>query len=45
MITRANVQDVVDTGAVTTAEICAGITDPCAALGLQLSQRVRRLTG
>jgi D-xylose transport system substrate-binding protein len=35
VITRANVQDVVDSGALTTTEICTGITAPCAALGLQ----------
>jgi D-xylose transport system substrate-binding protein len=34
VITRADVRDVVDAGALTTAEICAGITDSCSALGL-----------
>lgn len=34
VVTRANVRDVVDAGALTTAEICAGITDSCSALGL-----------
>ena len=35
VVTRANVTEVVDSGALTTAEICAGITDQCAALGLR----------
>lgn len=34
VITQANVKDVVDAGALTTAEICKGITSDCAALGL-----------
>ena len=35
VITQANVQDVVDARALTTAEICKGITSQCAAIGLQ----------
>ena len=34
VITRANVQDLVDSGAVTTTQLCAGILGTCAALGL-----------
>ena len=34
VITQANVKDVVARARCTTAEICAGITDPCAAVGL-----------
>lgn len=34
VVTRANVQDVVDSGAVSVAEVCRGIPEPCAALGL-----------
>ncbi len=35
VVTRANVQDVVDSGAVSAGEVCAGIADACAALGLR----------
>ncbi len=35
VITQANIQDVVDAGALTVADICKGITSQCAALGLQ----------
>ena len=35
VVTRANVQDVVDSGAVSAGEVCAGIADACAALGLK----------
>jgi D-xylose transport system substrate-binding protein len=35
VITQANVNDVVKAGALTTAEICKGITQQCAAIGLQ----------
>jgi len=35
VITRANVQDVVHSGAVSVAELCTGITEPCAAVGLR----------
>lgn len=34
VVTRANVQDVVDGGAVTTTELCSAILGACAALGL-----------
>jgi len=34
VITQANVNDVVKAGALTTADICKGITDACAKLGL-----------
>jgi D-xylose transport system substrate-binding protein len=35
VITQANINDVVKAGALTTADICKGITDACAAIGLQ----------
>jgi len=35
VITQANVDDVVKAGALTQAEICKGITEQCAAIGLQ----------
>lgn len=35
VITKSNVKDVVDSGALTTAEICKGITDACAKVGLK----------
>jgi D-xylose transport system substrate-binding protein len=34
VITQANIDDVVKAGALTTADICKGITDACSALGL-----------
>ena len=35
MITQANVQDVIDAGALTADEICAGIEDACSELGIE----------
>jgi D-xylose transport system substrate-binding protein len=35
VITQANIQDVVKAGALTVADICKGITDACANIGLQ----------
>ncbi len=35
VVTRAHVRDVVDSGAVSADEVCAGIADACAALGLR----------
>jgi D-xylose transport system substrate-binding protein len=35
VITQSNIKDVVDAGALTTADICKGITDACAKVGLQ----------
>jgi D-xylose transport system substrate-binding protein len=35
VITQANIDDVVKAGALTTAQICKGITEQCSALGLQ----------
>ena len=35
VITQANLKDVVDAGALTTADICKGITDACSKVGLQ----------
>ncbi|HZP14457.1 MAG TPA: hypothetical protein VFA96_01440, partial [Nocardioides sp.] len=34
VITQANVKDVVTAGSLTVAQICAGITSACSALGL-----------
>ena len=35
MITQANVQDVIDSGALTADEICEGIEDDCSELGIE----------
>jgi D-xylose transport system substrate-binding protein len=35
VITQANIQDVVKAGALTTAQICKGLTQQCSAIGLQ----------
>ncbi len=37
MITQANVQDVIDAGALTADEICKGIEDDCSKLGIELT--------
>ena len=34
MITQANVQDVIDAGALTAAEVCKGIESDCQTLGI-----------
>jgi D-xylose transport system substrate-binding protein len=34
VITQANVSDVIDAGALTSAQVCKGITDACSALGI-----------